>query len=92
MLTGRTTNAAEAERMGVVSPGRAGHQLLKTAYTLAEALIANNAVSIALTKPVLHANVDAPARQTPLDLHSLNQALITATGAAREALTSFQRT
>jgi hypothetical protein len=67
------------------------HELLKTAYTLADALIANNAVSIALTKRELRTNVDAPALQTGLDLQSLNQALITATGAAREALTSFQR-
>jgi hypothetical protein len=58
---------------------------------LADALIANNAVGIALTKRALRTNVDAPGADA-LDLHSLNQALITATGAAREALTSFQRT
>jgi enoyl-CoA hydratase len=46
---------------------------------------------IALTKRALHANVDAPSLQTALDLENRNQTLITATGAAREALTSFQQ-
>ena len=72
MLTGRTIDAAEAERMGVVSQVVPEHELLKTAYTLADALIANNAVGIALTKRALRTNVDAPGADA-LDLHSLNQ-------------------
>ncbi len=91
MMTGRAIDAAEAERMGLVNQVVPEHELFDTAYTFADALIANNAVSIALTKGALHTNVDAPTLQTALDLENRNQALITATGAAREALTSFQR-
>jgi enoyl-CoA hydratase len=91
MMTGRAVGAAEAERMGLVNQIAGEDELLGAAYAFADALIANSAVSIALTKGALHASVGAPALQAALDLENRNQALITGTEAAREALASFQR-
>jgi enoyl-CoA hydratase len=59
LLTGRDVDAAEAERIGLVSQVVAGDALLDRCYELAEGIIGFSHVGVELTKQLLWASYDA---------------------------------
>src|SRR5438067_337815 len=59
MLSGRDVDAAEAERIGLVSRTVAGDQLLDTSYALAERVIGFSRIGVELTKRLLWSSLDA---------------------------------
>jgi enoyl-CoA hydratase len=59
MLTGRDVDAAEAERIGLVSRVVPGEQLLDACYEVAERIIGWSQVGVELTKQLLWASLDA---------------------------------
>lgn len=91
MMTGRTIDAAEAARIGLVNQVVVMSGLLDAAYDYADLLAGNDPVSVALTKRALHTNVDAPSLPSALDLENRNQALVADGGAVREALSAFRK-
>lgn len=59
MLTGRDVDAAEAERIGLVSRVVPGEQLLDVCYEVAERIIGWSQVGVELTKQLLWSGLDA---------------------------------
>ena len=59
MLSGRDVDAAEAERIGLVSRAVAADQLLEECYSLAERIVGFSRLGVELTKQMLWAGLDA---------------------------------
>jgi enoyl-CoA hydratase len=67
MLTGRDVDAAEADRIGLVSRVVARHDLLDASYELAERIMSFSRVGIELTKRLLWSSLDAGSMQAHMD-------------------------
>jgi enoyl-CoA hydratase len=76
ILTGRELDAAEAERMGLVSRVVADDSLLETALVLAEQICELSPHGVAMTKRVLWANLETGSLAAGIDLESRNQLLV----------------
>ncbi len=85
MLTGRTVDADEALRSGLVSNVVDDAELLPTAIDLASQIAAHSALGVQLTKRALQANVDAPDLATAIELENRNQVITHATDEAAAA-------
>jgi enoyl-CoA hydratase len=73
MLTGRDVDAAEAERIGLVSRIVPAGQLLDTAYELAERIIGFSRVGVELTKRMLWSSLEATSLQSHMDHEGTTQ-------------------
>lgn len=80
MLTGRMVDAAEAERIGLVSATVDDGQLLPRALDMARAIAANSAFGVWMTKRGTWANVEAGSLQAALELENRTQILARTTG------------
>jgi enoyl-CoA hydratase len=67
MLSGRDVDAAEAERIGLVSRTVADDVLLDECYTLAERIIGYSRVGVELTRRLLWASLDASSLSAHMD-------------------------
>jgi enoyl-CoA hydratase/carnithine racemase len=85
MLTGRTVDADEALRSGLVSNVVDDAELLTAAIGLADQIAAHSALGVQLTKRALQANVDAPDLATAIELENRNQVITHATDEAAAA-------
>lgn len=90
LLTGRFLDAAEAEAIGLVCAVVPAEELLEAAFALADQIVANAPLGVALTKQVLAVNGDAPSLQAALELENRNQVLATRSPDMVEALTAFR--
>lgn len=80
MLTGRMVDAAEAERIGLVSATIDDGQLLPRALEIARAIAANSAFGVWMTKRGTWANVEAASLQAAIELENRTQILARTTG------------
>jgi len=76
ILSGREVDAAEAERIGLVSRVVADEQLLGTALDLAEQICGYSPHGVSMTKQVLWANLEAASLTAAIDLENRNQLLV----------------
>ena len=67
MLTGRDVDAAEAERIGLVSRVVAGEELLDACYETAARIIGYSRVGVELTKRMLWSGLDASSLTAHMD-------------------------
>jgi enoyl-CoA hydratase len=67
MLTGRDVDAAEAQRIGLVSQVVAGDELLDTCYEMAARIIGFSRVGVELTKRMLWSGLDASSLTAHMD-------------------------
>jgi len=67
MLSGRDVDAAEAERIGLVSRAVPGDQLLEQCYELAERIIGFSRVGVESTKRMLWSSLDAGSLHSQMD-------------------------
>jgi enoyl-CoA hydratase len=67
MLSGRDVDAAEAERIGLVSHRVPGPELLDRCYRLAEQMIGFSRVGVESTKRLLWASLDASSLHAHMD-------------------------
>jgi enoyl-CoA hydratase len=67
MLSGRDVDAAEAERIGLVSRTVPGDQLLEQCYELAERIIGFSRVGVESTKRMLWSSLDAGSLHSQMD-------------------------
>ncbi|AFM19856.1 enoyl-CoA hydratase/carnithine racemase [Mycolicibacterium chubuense NBB4] len=82
MLTGRTVDAQEADRRGLVSRLVAPEQLLDTAIETARAIAQLAPLGVQMTKRALQTNTDAASLPAAMELENRNQVLTHATDEA----------
>ena len=76
MLTGRDVDAAEAERIGLVSRSVPGDQLLDTCYEMAERIAGFSRPGIELTKRTLWTGLDAASLEGHMQAEGLGQLFV----------------
>jgi enoyl-CoA hydratase len=91
MLTGRMVDAAEAERIGLVSQTVDDAQLLPRALEVARAIVANSAFGVWMTKRGAWANAESPSLAAALELENRTQILTRTTGDLERAAQAFAR-
>ena len=73
MLTGRDVDAAEAERIGLVSQVVPGDQLLDACYEMAERISGWSRVGVELTKRVLWSGLDSASLESHMRHEGISQ-------------------
>mgnify|MGYP000207968916 FL=1 len=73
MLTGRDLDAAEAERIGLVSRHVPDDELLETCYQMAERIVAFSRPGVELTKRTLWSGLDAGSLEGHMQAEGLGQ-------------------
>ncbi len=94
LLTGRMVDAAEADRIGLVTATVADDQLLPRALATARAIAANDAFAVWMTKRGGWANAEAAGLAQAVELENRSQILAQSTGSlqrAAEALLTRRR-
>ncbi|KAB2345070.1 enoyl-CoA hydratase [Actinomadura rudentiformis] len=76
MLSGRDVDAAEAERIGLVSRAVPGDKLLDECYELAERIAAFSRPGVELTKRMLWSSLDAASLTSHMDHEGLAQLFV----------------
>jgi len=88
LLTGRTIDAAEASRLGLVTQIAGAEELMNSAHILAATLLASSPTSIRVTKKLL-CDFAAPEIDRELQMAAAESAQIRSTQDFREGLASF---
>ena len=89
ILTARTIDAAEAERIGLVTQVVPDGDLLSTAMDIAATICGYSPFAVTMTKEVMWANVDAPSLDNAIHLENRTQILASTSGAVAEAARAF---
>lgn len=89
LLTGGTLDAAEAERIGLVSTVVPDEELLEAALDRASAIAENSPFGVWMTKSVLWANLENPSFRSAVQLENRTQILSTMTEDHQEAVEAF---
>jgi enoyl-CoA hydratase len=89
LLTGRTFDAAEAERMGLVLEVVDDAQLMERALATARLIRANSAFGVWMTKEVMWANLETPGLAAAIDRENRTQILAQHSGDMAAAVQAF---
>ena len=89
MLTGRLIDAAEADRMGLLTRVTEPDELLDAAMAEAELILANSPFGIRMTKEVMWSQLEVGSMAAGIDLENRTQVVSSATDAMAEAITAF---
>ncbi len=89
MLTGRPVDAAECERVGIVSRVVSPGQTVDDAVGIAENIARNSPFGVWMTKEVMWSNLEVPSMRAAMDLENRTQILAAMTRDHREAVLSF---
>ncbi|MFH1090262.1 MAG: enoyl-CoA hydratase-related protein [Pseudomonadota bacterium] len=89
LMTGRTVEAAEAEKMGLVCRVVAEDKLLDSALETARLMLAKSYMGLLQTKEALNQNLTAPNLEAALELENRNQTICIFTPAFRQAVEAF---
>lgn len=92
ILSGRTIDATEAERMGLVSRVVADDELLETALGMADGMAAYTTYGLQRTKEVLWHNLDATSAAAAIALENRNQELGILTPEVRDYMAAYAAT
>jgi len=89
IYTGRVIDAAEAERLGIVSRSVADADLMPTVLTVAAEIVANSPFGVWMTKETLWANLETPSLRAGIDIENRTQILASFTEDSRRAMSGF---
>lgn len=89
LLTGGSVDAAEAERIGLVSAVVADGALLDAALDRASAIAESTPFGVWMTKDVLWSNLETPSFRSAMELENRTQILAVLTKDHGEAVTAF---
>jgi enoyl-CoA hydratase len=89
MLTGRFVDAAEAERIGLVSRVVPDGEVVDAALEIADAIAGNSPFGVWMTKEVMWSNLETGSLQAAIDLENRTQILTSFSDDMREAMTAF---
>ena len=88
MLTGRPFDAAEADRIGLVTRVVPDGEVVEAALETAEAITANSPFAVTMTKKIMWSNLDATF-DAAIELENRTQILSVLTHDSREAMQAF---
>jgi enoyl-CoA hydratase len=89
LLTGRVFDAAEADKLGLVTQSVADDAVLATALEHAERIKANSPFGVWMTKEVMWSNLETGSLQSGIDLENRTQILASLTEDSRRAMSGF---
>jgi enoyl-CoA hydratase len=89
MLTGRFADAAEAERIGLVTQVVPDEQLLDAALAEADLILGNGPFGVRMTKEVMWSQLEIGSLQAGIDLENRTQVLSSFAGDMEEAMAAF---
>ena len=89
LLTGRTVEAREAERIGLVSRLAEEGRLMEVAMEVARAMLAKTPMGLRLTKEALTLNLTAPSLEAAIELENRNQSMCCSTPDFFKAVEAF---
>jgi len=89
LLTGRVFDAAEADRLGLVTERVPDDQLMATALAHADRIKANSPFGVWMTKEVMWSNLETGSLQSGIDLENRTQILSSLTEDSRKAMGGF---
>jgi enoyl-CoA hydratase len=89
LLTGRTVEADEAHRMGLVSRVVDGEEPLPAALEVAAQMCTYSPYGLAMTKDVLWVNLENPSLESAIEIEDRNQLMLGFTDNLPEAIRAF---
>jgi enoyl-CoA hydratase len=89
LLTGRLIDAAEADRIGLVTRVVADGQVVDSALETAELILGNSPFGVRMTKEVMWSQLEIGSLQAGIDLENRTQVLSSFTGDLTEAMAAF---
>jgi enoyl-CoA hydratase len=89
ILTGRVIDAAEAERLGIVTRAVPDDELMDTCLAVAAEIAANSPFGVWMTKEVLWANLEIPGLHAAIDIENRNQLATSLTEDSAMAMRGF---
>ena len=91
LLTGRTVDAAEAERIGLASRLVATEKLRESALEMAAGMLEKSVLGLRLTKETLNQNQNATSFENAIELENRNQSLLCITPEFFKAVEEFSK-
>jgi len=91
LLTGRTIDADEALRMGLVSRVVPDDELLGTALEAAARMTAFSPYGLAMTKDIIWVNLENPSLESAIEIEDRNQLMLGFTENLPEAIRAFDQ-
>ena len=91
LLTGRTVEAREAERIGLVSRLAEEGRLMEVAMEVARAMLAKTPMGLRLTKEALTLNLTASSLESAIELENRNQSMCCSTPDFFKAVEAFAK-
>jgi enoyl-CoA hydratase len=88
-LTGRLIDAAEADRIGLVTRVVPDDQVLASALETAALIVGNSPFGVRMTKEVMWSQLEIGSLQAGIDLENRTQVLSSFTGDLNEAMAAF---
>ena len=89
LLTGRTVDATEAQRMGLVSRVVPDDELLPVALEVAERMSRFSPYGLAMTKDIIWVNLENPSLTSAIEIEDRNQLMLGFTDNLPEAIRAF---
>lgn len=89
LLTGRSVDAKEAEKIGLVSRLVPQDKLMNTAMEIAAHMLEKTTMGLRLTKEALNQNQNAPSLEAAVELENRNQSILCMTPEFFEAVEKF---
>jgi enoyl-CoA hydratase len=91
LLTGRTVDAEEAEKIGLVSRVVEEGRLLEAATEIARILLAKSPMGLRFTKEALNLSLTAPSLEAAIEFENRNQSLCCSTPDFFKAVEAFMK-
>jgi enoyl-CoA hydratase len=89
LMTGRTVDAAEADRIGLISRLTEDERLMEVALEIASSMLDKTPLGLRLTKETLNQNQNAPSLESAIELENRNQSILCLTPEFFKAVEKF---
>ncbi len=89
LLTGRTIDAFEADKIGMVSRLSGEGELMNMAMEQARVMLGKTKVGLRLTKSAINQNINAPSFEAAIELEDRNQSILNLTTEFSDAVKKF---
>ncbi|UCD78059.1 MAG: enoyl-CoA hydratase/isomerase family protein [Desulfobacterales bacterium] len=91
LMTGRTVDAAEADKIGLISRLVENERLMKAALEIASSMLDKTPLGLRLTKEALNQNRNAPSLEAAVELENRNQSILCITPEFFKAVEKFSQ-